>query len=58
MQSKMNVNSRSTCILALALMGLFPGAGPTWHSYTASSSRVALVRRRLYTPLESSPATE
>ena len=43
--------------LALALMGLLLGAGPTWHSYTASSSNVALDTFRLYSPDSSDPRT-
>ena len=54
---KRSADLRRTPILALALTGLFPGAGPTWHSYVASSVRVALVILRLKTPVVSWPRT-
>ena len=46
-----------TVSLALALIGLFLAAGPTWHSNLASSTMLALLIMRLNTPVESDPVT-
>ena len=35
--------SQRTLSFALALIGLLVPLGPTWHSYTASSERLALL---------------
>ena len=51
------MNLRITFSLALALIGLLLEAGPTWHSYTASSCNVALDTFKLYSPDSSDPKT-
>lgn len=55
---KWRIYLHMTFNLAFALMALCILDGPTWHWYSASSSREALLTRKLYTPCRRSPITE